>query len=615
MHCIITALPSLPSPFPPLSLLPSPHPGSRAPVPRTSTQHNGVSSAHPLPPPFPTPLPSDSPMLSHASSIDLPQTRKMIVLQDFSSDDPSCLAIKKGESVQVMKHEGDMALVRNERGKEGFMPKTNLFAPYSNRRQARGSIGSKTSLLCDSSEAGSDQHPPHPLQQHRPVPMFHVASGSSLLSQRSPPAEGGKSPSTSSSNRVSLEGEQGSSPPPHGVALGTSPESNGASSSSEVVQKHSPSSSSGVASSVGSQNHHQNHQHNNHHQEHQVHNGAPVQEQRSSFSSLEDDVLVATGNNGQPPPPPPQNLYRNRVSPLTSMAGVEKRNANASSDETLSRGTNSPSLSTGVGGSAVHRPLPPPPITTTTTTMTAPSQVVRSNSPRTSNGRTIRESDQTPPPIPPRDVFINKVPSPREGDYSSPADALHPNASHQERLAHYQRERGGNRGGDGGRVRSSTMYRSKPYNRQAPTTAGGNFEADFLPPGGASEVQTRRPVQSGRRRFSEDPEATKDKTYTDSSSTPASSVNGDVFVTNQGKISKFKKSLWGLFVVATDFGAGDENEISVSKGEHISVWNRDDPDWFWVVRHTSGNEEGFVPSCCLREMATNDAKHPRKCAE
>lgn len=514
----------------------------------------------------------------------------MVVLLDYSSDDPSCLAIKRGESVQVVRHEGDMALVRNERGKEGFIPKANLIAPYSNRRQARGSVGSKSSLLCDS-EAGDPSH--------RPIPMFHVASGNSLLSQRSPPVvEGGGG--GKSSNRASLEAESASSPPPPGVGLGTSPESNGASSSSEVVQKHSPSSSSGVASSVGS--HHPHH----HHHDYQVHNGAAVQEQRSSFSSLEDDVLVG---GGQPPPPPlPPNPHRTRTSPLVSVAGLEKRNANTSSDETISRGTNSPSLSAG-GSSTLHRPLPPPP---TVTTASSSFQAQRSDSPRNSNnGRVIRESEQTPPPVPPRDVFVIKAPGPREGEYSSPADALHPNASHQERLAHYQRERGGSKGGggEGGvRVRSSTMYRTKPYNRQTPPTSGVNFEVDYLPPRDAPEAQTRRPAQTGRRRFSEDQEAMREKAYTDGS-TPASSVNGDVFLSNQGKVSKFKKCLWGLFVVTVEFAAGDENEISVSKGEHVSVWNRDDPDWFWVVRHTTGSEEGFVPSRCLHEMATNDAKH------
>ena len=35
--------------------------------------------------------------------------------------------------------------------------------------------------------------------------------------------------------------------------------------------------------------------------------------------------------------------------------------------------------------------------------------------------------------------------------------------------------------------------------------------------------------------------------------------------------------------------------MSVERGEFVTVLNRDDPDWFWVLRHCDGNE-GFVPS-------------------
>ena len=41
--------------------------------------------------------------------------------------------------------------------------------------------------------------------------------------------------------------------------------------------------------------------------------------------------------------------------------------------------------------------------------------------------------------------------------------------------------------------------------------------------------------------------------------------------------------------------ARDENDVSVERGEFVTVLNRDDPDWFWVLRHCDGNE-GFVPS-------------------
>ncbi|OTF76616.1 hypothetical protein BLA29_015169, partial [Euroglyphus maynei] len=41
------------------------------------------------------------------------------------------------------------------------------------------------------------------------------------------------------------------------------------------------------------------------------------------------------------------------------------------------------------------------------------------------------------------------------------------------------------------------------------------------------------------------------------------------------------------------FIARDENDISVERGEIITVLNKDDQDWFWVIR--SDSQEGFVP--------------------
>jgi hypothetical protein len=51
----------------------------------------------------------------------------------------------------------------------------------------------------------------------------------------------------------------------------------------------------------------------------------------------------------------------------------------------------------------------------------------------------------------------------------------------------------------------------------------------------------------------------------------------------------------GKYVVLYTFIARDENDLSVERGELITVLNKDDPDWFWVVRSVDG-EEGFVPS-------------------
>uniref|UniRef100_T1HH32 SH3 domain-containing protein n=1 Tax=Rhodnius prolixus TaxID=13249 RepID=T1HH32_RHOPR len=50
----------------------------------------------------------------------------------------------------------------------------------------------------------------------------------------------------------------------------------------------------------------------------------------------------------------------------------------------------------------------------------------------------------------------------------------------------------------------------------------------------------------------------------------------------------------GRFIVLYTFIARDENDVSVERGEFVTVLNREDPDWFWVIR--SDGQEGFVPS-------------------
>ncbi|XP_054262369.1 SH3 domain-containing protein Dlish isoform X3 [Macrosteles quadrilineatus] len=50
----------------------------------------------------------------------------------------------------------------------------------------------------------------------------------------------------------------------------------------------------------------------------------------------------------------------------------------------------------------------------------------------------------------------------------------------------------------------------------------------------------------------------------------------------------------GRFIVLYTFIARDENDVSVERGEFVTVLNREDPDWYWIVR--SDGQEGFVPS-------------------
>jgi hypothetical protein len=56
----------------------------------------------------------------------------------------------------------------------------------------------------------------------------------------------------------------------------------------------------------------------------------------------------------------------------------------------------------------------------------------------------------------------------------------------------------------------------------------------------------------------------------------------------------FSKDPSGRYIVLYTFIARDENDVSVERGEFVTVLNKEDPDWYWIVR-TDG-QEGFVPS-------------------
>lgn len=62
----------------------------------------------------------------------------------------------------------------------------------------------------------------------------------------------------------------------------------------------------------------------------------------------------------------------------------------------------------------------------------------------------------------------------------------------------------------------------------------------------------------------------------------------------QPDVHPFFKDPSGRFIVLYTFIARDENDVSVERGEFVTVLNREDPDWYWIVR--SDGQEGFVPS-------------------
>ena len=60
------------------------------------------------------------------------------------------------------------------------------------------------------------------------------------------------------------------------------------------------------------------------------------------------------------------------------------------------------------------------------------------------------------------------------------------------------------------------------------------------------------------------------------------------------QVTHFRKFENEAVMVLFDFHAADENDVDVQRGEVVTVLNRDDEDWWWVMR--DDGFEGFIPS-------------------
>ncbi|KAL9961491.1 hypothetical protein ACROYT_G030438 [Oculina patagonica] len=60
------------------------------------------------------------------------------------------------------------------------------------------------------------------------------------------------------------------------------------------------------------------------------------------------------------------------------------------------------------------------------------------------------------------------------------------------------------------------------------------------------------------------------------------------------QVSHFRKFGNEAVMVLFDFHAADENDVDVQRGEVVTVLNRDDQEWWWVMR--DDGREGFIPS-------------------
>lgn len=240
-------------------------------------------------------------------------------------------------------------------------------------------------------------------------------------------------------------------------------------------------------------------------------------------------------------------------------------------------------------------------------------------------------SNEAPPPLPPR-TFYNPQPPPlhsaSQGDpyledlqgesdsYASPADAIPRQQSPH--LGHPRvRSLNDVRLREIKRSQENGVYTEVFQGHQRPLRQNGYRMADDdnNSEGGSSRSRSSR--KSGSRVSSLQTQTTTEPypyydcevfSHESSDVTPNEGLGRRPLSANsinkagQTRIKKFRKNLWGVYIVVQKFEAQDENEVSVSEGDHVSVWNQDDRDWYWIVKHDTSSEEGFVPSSYLKEL-------------
>ncbi|XP_074663087.1 SH3 domain-containing protein Dlish-like [Tubulanus polymorphus] len=81
-----------------------------------------------------------------------------------------------------------------------------------------------------------------------------------------------------------------------------------------------------------------------------------------------------------------------------------------------------------------------------------------------------------------------------------------------------------------------------------------------------------------------------------SSSEEISSSRESLYSEKIGK-NLFRKKNFGSFVVLFGFRAVQKNDVTVARGDMVTLLNKDDPEWCWI-RTPEGNE-GFVPAAFI----------------
>ena len=518
----------------------------------------------------------------------------------------------------VLSQDENRAHIRNEQDKEGYVPCTHLVAPYSTMRsRTKYSTGGPLRHVASGSNI-EGMEPSRTSGSPQVVPMYKSKSGGKPRNYSTPESNRQRSNTSSSSSRLTPRRVCS----PHDYGHNTMPAAlqGQNSANSTYDQKYSPSTSSGVASLTGT--------------------SSPVVQSdcgsnHSSLCSIGEERGRAAPAEGAPV----QNGINENIRESSRIRG------RAASEMNISYAKHNRSrVPLPQSSDQIPHPLPEvlPPF---------------SDDPHTQEDGVFYNSvnDDIPPPLPPRTLYYNLNPPPpqlaSQGDlyippseeypssldewnpYAAPADAIcrtqsphlvgqprgrwndmkvrdvtssQDNGVYSEvfqgnqRPLRYQNEChvSPNRGVDdecSGRLSNGGSFRSRS-SRQSSSCVSSLHNQMPEPYCNSHEVIISHVADVTLDSGGE----VKDGCI----SKPPGSANS-LTHSSSALIKKFRKNLWGLCIVTETFQSYDENEVSVQEGDHISVWNQDDPEWYWIVKHDT-NEEGFVPSGCLKEIVSDN---------
>lgn len=155
--------------------------------------------------------------------------KKLLVRCDHTPESSNELAVRKGEMVELIKRDEEWSFVRNDRGKEGYIPNNKCITPMGSSRPRLNSINGPRGVH----QVTTDNQTPD--RTNRVIPMYSSSSAGRAQRHRSP------LPNPEQENLVSMKRVQSPHISPNGSIL--LPREG---SSATLDPKHSPSSSIGV---------------------------------------------------------------------------------------------------------------------------------------------------------------------------------------------------------------------------------------------------------------------------------------------------------------------------------------------------------------------------------